>query len=118
MDDDVVVILTCDGDKSSTEGSGGDSDSDLDSEDDLVIDDLENTHHDEGSSTSEIESCGNEESEGETDVNRALECFERQFYVNLHILVYKVLTKILDLYKIIKKKKKIIICQCEKKYNT
>ena len=64
IDNDVVVSLTCDGDESNTEGSG--SDSDLDNEDNLVIDDLENTHHDEGASSSEIESSGNEESEGET----------------------------------------------------
>ena len=44
IDNDVVVSLTCDGDESTTEGRG--SDSDLDSEDDLVIDDLENAHHD------------------------------------------------------------------------
>ena len=60
-----MVSLTCDGDESNTEGSGRNSD--LDSEDDLVIDDLENTHHDEGASTCEIESSGREEREVVTD---------------------------------------------------
>ena len=57
------------------EGSGWDSD--LDSEEDLVIDELENTHHDEGASTSEIKSSRNEESEGETDEN-LLSDYERE----------------------------------------
>ena len=52
MDNDVVVILTCESDESNTEGSGSDSDSDLDSKDDLVIDDLENKHRDEGANSS------------------------------------------------------------------
>ena len=73
--DNVVVSLTCDGDESNTEGSG--SNSDLDSEDDLVIDDLENTHHDEGASTSEIESSGREEREGGTD-DDLLSDYERE----------------------------------------
>ena len=94
MDDDVVVILTCDGDKSSTEGSGSDSDSDLDSEDDLVIDDLENMKVQVLLKLRAVEmkkvkvrqmkifQIMKEKNEG----NRAMECFERQFYVNLHIL--------------------------------
>ena len=41
IDNDVLVSLTSNGDESNMGGSG--SDSDLDSEDDLVIDDLENT---------------------------------------------------------------------------
>ena len=49
----------------------------MDSEDDLVIDELENTHHDEGASTSEIKSSGNEESEVETDEN-VLSDYERE----------------------------------------
>ena len=73
--DNVVVSLTCDGDESNTEGSG--SNSDLGSEDDLVIDDLENTHHDEGASTSEIESSGREEREGGTD-DDLLSDYERE----------------------------------------
>ena len=73
--DNVVISLTCDGDESNTEGSG--SNSDLDSEDDLVIDDLENTHHDEGASTSEIESSGREEREGGTD-DDLLSDYERE----------------------------------------
>ena len=73
--DNVVVSLTCDGDECNTEGSG--SNSDLDSEDDLVIDDLENTHHDEGASTSEIESSGREEREGGTD-DDLLSDYERE----------------------------------------
>ena len=73
--DNVVVSLTCDGDESNTEGSG--SNSDLDSEDDLVIDDLENTHHDEGASTSEIESSGREEREGGAD-DDLLSDYERE----------------------------------------
>ena len=75
IDNDVLVSLTCDDDESNTEGSG--SDNDLDSEDDLVIDDLQNAHHDEGASTSEIESRGNEESEGETDED-LLSDYERE----------------------------------------
>ena len=75
IDNDVVVSLTCDGDESNTEGSG--SNSDLGSEDDLVIDDLENTHHDEGASTSEIESSGREEREGGTD-DDLLSDYERE----------------------------------------
>ena len=75
IDNDVVVSLTYDGDEINTEGSG--SNSDLDSEDDLVTDDLENTHHDEGVSTSEIESSGIEESEGETDKD-LLSDYERE----------------------------------------
>ena len=75
IDNDVVVSLTCDGDESNTEGSG--SNSDLDSEDDLVIDDLENTHHDEGASTSEIESSGREEREGGAD-DDLLSDYERE----------------------------------------
>ena len=70
-----MVSLTCDGDECNTEGSG--SNSDLDSEDDLVIDDLENTHHDEGASTSEIESSGREEREGGTD-DDLLSDYERE----------------------------------------
>ena len=35
MDEYFVAILTCDGDESSTEGSRSDSDSNLDSEDNL-----------------------------------------------------------------------------------
>ena len=73
--DNVVVSLTCDGDESNTEGSG--SNSDLDSEDDLVIDDLENTHHDEGASTCEIESSGREEREVGTD-DDLLSDYERE----------------------------------------
>ena len=49
----------------------------MDSEDDLVIDDLENTHHDESASTSKTESSGNEESEGETDED-LLSDYERE----------------------------------------
>ena len=75
IDNDVVVSLTCDGDESNTEGSG--SNSDLDSEDDLVIDDLENTHHDEGASTCEIESSGREEREVGTD-DDLLSDYERE----------------------------------------
>ena len=73
--DNVVVSLTCDGDECNTEGSG--SNSDLDSEDDLVIDDLENTHHDEGASTCEIESSGREEREVGTD-DDLLSDYERE----------------------------------------
>ena len=49
----------------------------MDSEDDLVIDELENKHHDKGASTSEIKSSGNEESEGEADEN-LLSDYERE----------------------------------------
>ena len=59
MDNDVVVILTCESDESNTEGSGSDSDSDLNSKDDLMIDDLENKHRDKGANSSEIENSGN-----------------------------------------------------------
>ena len=41
-----------------------------------MIDDLENTHHDESASTSKTESSGNEESEGETDED--LSDYERE----------------------------------------
>ena len=37
MDEYFVAILTCDGDESSTEGSRSDSDSNLDSEDNLWL---------------------------------------------------------------------------------
>ena len=77
MDNDVVVILTCESDESNTEGSGNDSDSDLDNKDDLVIDDLENKHRDEGANSSEIENSGNQESEGETDED-LLSDYERE----------------------------------------
>ena len=77
MDEYFVAILTCDGDESSTEGSGSDSDSNLDSEDHLVIDDLDNTHHNEGVTTSELESSGNKESKGETDED-LLSDYERE----------------------------------------
>ena len=42
-----------------------------------MIDDLENTHHDESASTSKTESSGNEESEGETDED-LLSDYERE----------------------------------------
>ena len=67
MGDDVVVISTCDGNESNMEGSGRDRNSDLDGEDDLVIDDLDTAHHNKGASTFEFESSGNRESEGETE---------------------------------------------------
>ena len=42
-----------------------------------MIDDLDNTHHNEGVSTSEVESSGNKESKGETDED-LLSDYERE----------------------------------------
>ena len=79
IDNNVVVGLTCDGDKSNTEDNGNDSDldSDWDSEDNLMIGDLQNAHHDKGANTSEIEDSGNKESEGKADED-LLSDYERE----------------------------------------
>ena len=58
MDEDFVANSTCDGDESSMESSGSDSDNNLDCEEDLVI------------------------MKEKNKLNSALEWFERQLYVN------------------------------------